>query len=992
MAERSSCDILTIQVPIRRGGSESNLDIVDGVGLDFTKGALGIDSLQQKILKVTEQMKVEQTIRDQNVAEYLKLVNNADKQQVSRIRQVFEKKNQKSAHTIARLQKKLEHYHRRMKDSDANGKHNHKDAASAKESGTHSKEGSLRDISTGGGGGRHPTLDKVKTLGPGVSLSPPFFFNKSREFANLIRNKFGSADNIAHLKSSMESSSGLQVEPGGRGLSGSATTVAKATTKYHSDDECSTGTSASADSNGNALGGSAAGSGGAGRSESSGRLMEVLDVMREVKEAQTQLTDDMEALSTQFKRDYSYFTQVMQEERYRYERLEDQLNDLTELHQHETSNLKQELASIEEKVAYQAYERARDIQSEYNQSYRVPGSRSVSPQRCLPLAGLRSDHMVHHRREVSVEHKPSKPPAAKPGSPAEPGTPAGPRPAADPPENPGGDGKEVESLAGKKSGKPRPLQPDSQSQPSRPVTSTNDGQQQQQQLDQVDPALWRKAGLKCQRSAGQRSEYQRQFRWRTPAPITSPILTAEQMLYSSSRSNRTFKKHPVPLKTEYQQNYKGLAPPIRPRLREHFENERVPLFQIRRTPHKDRNEKATPPTYRNEKSTPPTERNEKATPPMDINKMATPPTNRNEKATPPTDRNKKDNPYRQEMGSPLKATPPPNMKRQLRNTVGGVASVGDAQQVRELRQEALKYRRRAWGTHFSREHLSQLLSEHNALWEPTETTDSPTNTPQSHPDPSSPSPPSVEALDLSSESSQTSSGGTKRNVETALSVLAERRTTSEDDEDDFTDEEEGRLPTPQLKTRPVQRTHLDLTTPSTGGAILVGRLRKAADWSPVKQRGVVPVSKAMVEEPAPSPPVRITEAWSEVAHTSASSPSPSLNPRSSAKPISLKETPPLQSSVAPPPQRIQGTMRHPDFQHNGELGLRLSCSGKNCGSDEGESSCLKKKAPPPAFNTRLCCLDDRLSVMSWRSAVSCSAASDVLQRALKRRNHFWEKV
>lgn len=44
-------------MPIRRGGSESNLDVVDsigheGVGLDFTKGALGIDSLQQKILKV----------------------------------------------------------------------------------------------------------------------------------------------------------------------------------------------------------------------------------------------------------------------------------------------------------------------------------------------------------------------------------------------------------------------------------------------------------------------------------------------------------------------------------------------------------------------------------------------------------------------------------------------------------------------------------------------------------------------------------------------------------------------------------------------------------------------------------------------------------------------------------------------------------------------------------------------------------------------------
>ncbi|XP_047431174.1 transmembrane and coiled-coil domain protein 3 isoform X2 [Mugil cephalus] len=362
MAERSGCDvnILSIPVPIRRGGSESNLDVVDsaghaGVGLDFTKGALGIDSLQQKILKLTEQMKVEQAARDQNVAEYLKLVNNADKQQVSRIRQVFEKKNQKSAHTIARLQRKLEQYHRRMKDSETNGKHNHKDGG-GKESGTHSKEGSLKDVSATG---RHPALDKVKTIGPGVSLSPPFFFNKSREFANLIRNKFGSADNIAHLKSSMETGAGLQVEGGARGLSGSANTVAKPS-KYQSDDECSTATSASADSNGNPAGGS--GSGGPARSESNGRLVEVLDMVREMREAQSQLAEDMETLNTQFKRDYSYFTQVMQEERYRYERLEDQLNDLTELHQHETSNLKQELASIEEKVAYQAYERARDIQ------------------------------------------------------------------------------------------------------------------------------------------------------------------------------------------------------------------------------------------------------------------------------------------------------------------------------------------------------------------------------------------------------------------------------------------------------------------------------------------------------------------------------------------------------------------------------------------------------------------------------------------------------
>ena len=55
----------------------------------------------------------------------------------------------------------------------------------------------------------------------------------------------------------------------------------------------------------------------------------------------------------------------------RYERLEEQLNDLTELHQNEMTNLKQELASMEEKVAYQSYERARDIQVASRSKYKV---------------------------------------------------------------------------------------------------------------------------------------------------------------------------------------------------------------------------------------------------------------------------------------------------------------------------------------------------------------------------------------------------------------------------------------------------------------------------------------------------------------------------------------------------------------------------------------------------------------------------------------------
>lgn len=40
----------------------------------------------------------------------------ADKQQLQRIKAVFEKKNQKSAHSISQLQKKLEQYNKRTKD------------------------------------------------------------------------------------------------------------------------------------------------------------------------------------------------------------------------------------------------------------------------------------------------------------------------------------------------------------------------------------------------------------------------------------------------------------------------------------------------------------------------------------------------------------------------------------------------------------------------------------------------------------------------------------------------------------------------------------------------------------------------------------------------------------------------------------------------------------------------------------------------------------
>ncbi|XP_070687507.1 transmembrane and coiled-coil domain protein 3-like [Pempheris klunzingeri] len=366
---------LSIPASMRRGSSENNLDLDlseggpgPALGFEVQRSRSCLDNLQQKILKVTEQLKIEQTARDENVAEYLKLVNSADKVQVGRIKQVFEKKNQKSAQNIAQMQKKLEQYHRKMKDSESH--HSPSRHPSTVKHSTIPRESPrelLRDMT---GSGRHPTMDKIKTIGPGVSLSPPFFFSKPREFANLIRNKFGSADNIAHLKTTLDASPPLPTDSTGKGLSSSTSMVGKP--KYPSDDECSSGSaSISADSNGHPSGGGASagqahdpgqGQGQQAGGDSQSRLALTLEEVREIKDAQSQLEEDMDELKSQFNREYGIISQTLQEERYKYERLEYQLNDLTELHQHEMTNLKQELASIEERVAYQAHERARDIQ------------------------------------------------------------------------------------------------------------------------------------------------------------------------------------------------------------------------------------------------------------------------------------------------------------------------------------------------------------------------------------------------------------------------------------------------------------------------------------------------------------------------------------------------------------------------------------------------------------------------------------------------------
>ena len=147
-----------------------------GQGIDPEMTQKAMDQIQSKIEKTKELIKEEQTSRDDNVNEYLKLSSNADRQQQARIKQVFEKKNQKSAQNIAHYGKKLEEYQRRMQDLQEHGlrpKQSHKLGQGLKNVG-----GNIRDGLTG------------------MSSS---VMSKPKEFAHLIRHKFGSADNLAAM-------------------------------------------------------------------------------------------------------------------------------------------------------------------------------------------------------------------------------------------------------------------------------------------------------------------------------------------------------------------------------------------------------------------------------------------------------------------------------------------------------------------------------------------------------------------------------------------------------------------------------------------------------------------------------------------------------------------------------------------------------------------------------------------------------------------------
>ncbi|KAK6321334.1 hypothetical protein J4Q44_G00083100, partial [Coregonus suidteri] len=361
--DKSEVTTLGLPPSASHGASDASHISVDGAGAVAEVGALAgwaegsvvveaqwtrtaLEQLQQKILKITEQIRIEQEARDDNVAEYLKLAHNANRHQAFRIKQVFEKKNQKFAQTITHLLKKLEHYHKKLKEIEQHGLgQQYKDVVVEMQQGLKDVGANVRAGISGFGGG---LVEGVK--GGASELTHTAVVSKPREFASLI--KFGSTDTIED---------GVEGHSDNAPLSGCFTLASSP--KYGSDDECSS--DVSDDECSGARGGGGMLGLGPGRLDGYHHHSSwdaQLVGLQEIKASQAHMEDAIEDMKSQLQSDYSYMKQCLQEERYRYEQLEEQLNDLTELHQKEMSNLKHELASIEEKVAYQSDEITRDSQ------------------------------------------------------------------------------------------------------------------------------------------------------------------------------------------------------------------------------------------------------------------------------------------------------------------------------------------------------------------------------------------------------------------------------------------------------------------------------------------------------------------------------------------------------------------------------------------------------------------------------------------------------
>ncbi|NXM73607.1 MDM1 protein, partial [Serilophus lunatus] len=570
-------------------------------------------------------------------------------------------------------------------------------------------------------------------------------------------------------------------------------------------------------------------------------------------------------------------------------------------------------------------------------------------------------------------------------------------------------------------------------------------------------ALQRKADMNISHfnTFPRNSEYRSQFVWKSPHE-KSPILAAEQVICNTSKSIPTVKSPIITSEPAYERNFKGSPTVNGPQERNASEEKEFLVCEqinisLKESKREEPFQKPAEDAEKQGKSEQkhPKQKNKQHISPKSLSLH--------------TSRGKMNTEYRSKFLSPAQYFYKDGAWSHIRSKVHNQASQNTLNamwymEVRELRERAKTYRQRVEGTHFSRYHFNQILSDNNSLWDVSSTSSSEEGISNNiraldlagvSEKEATPSPEVLQQPDSREQPHQDSTG--KKGMSDALTVPVKRRlawdeqeNTEERQNHPSTEEEEkqdeqaavvgkeleennkdakkdrkiegenalalnnsatvsgssvssrtgGRLPTPKLRALGgTRRTHHDHTTPTIGGTVLVSPPKFKSSSSPQRKQDLEtdPSEKRSFQPDVKTKAISLFNSPSAGLGTVDPLPlrqdqqhpnriADEQVPLASARQEHSSATSVLKSaknSSVPcwsPSHRIQGTLKDPEFQHNGNLGnpkmrtFQLPLRERNC-NDE----------------------DDRLSQISARSAASSSLASQILERAQKRKD-FWGKT
>ncbi|XP_060067868.1 nuclear protein MDM1-like [Ylistrum balloti] len=515
-------------------------------------------------------------------------------------------------------------------------------------------------------------------------------------------------------------------------------------------------------------------------------------------------------------------------------------------------------------------------------------------------------------------------------------------------------------------------------------------------------ALKYKAGIAPPRPKRKVSEYQKSFDWKVGGKA-SPLLAAEQIVYNSNPAVAPFRKDVVPKKSEYDvqfQNWKLSEVEDKP-------------VQAAGKPSKKRSKvkrsKSTGALSPDKMAaagsgpviTSDNKRLTKETP--DIEVRPRPP-------IPHGQLRRSRSEYRNNFKAPSnfdyikgawRGANPPHLQapEPAENTEGPSLSNWFAEVI-ELRRKAQEYRKRAQGTHFSREHAVQLMAQQAEAWDVQSSVRSGHST--------------LSALSLETGSAR---NGASRRDSARATMASDEQVQEQDleteagvaklawqgnqDEDESViapststveETDGGRVPTPKWQQklsskRSGARHHLDLTTPAVGGAILTSppqktrpRGRKAVSRSqPISLQDLEDDDAAPVEEVVRKPIAGQTYTKPVDVSKGPIDPTPTFG-------MPSRDTHYLRDDDMSCDQPLQTNYVHSPLkkQVNNSWGINIPATIK-----EGFGSTYNQ--PALSYSEAKDVDDDVLSVSARSVASSCSLASETLERARKRKEEFWGK-